>query len=303
MKIAITGGTGFIGRHIINQLAAEGHQLRCWYRNPAGRFAPVRGSVEWIAGELSAADTMKELVAGCDAVVHSALWKPGDRFRGGEGHLPDFIQRNVGGTIQLVEAAIQAECPRFVYLSSCAVHEIILDDRPLDETHPLWATSHYGAHKAAVEQFVHSYGKGQGYNICAVRPTGVYGLATPAPASKWFELVEAVTAGKEVTVSGGGKEVHVADVAGAVSLLLGCEPEKISGEAFNCYDRYVSRYEVASLARQLSGSDSIVHGQPRRPRHEICTDKIRELGMTFGGETRLRETIGQLVQAVQETAE
>ena len=61
------------------------------------------------------------------------------------------------------------------FFSTCAVHEVILDDRPLDETHPLWPTSHYGAHKAALEAFVHSYGLGQGWPICALRPTGIYG--------------------------------------------------------------------------------------------------------------------------------
>ena len=71
----------------------------------------------------------------------------------------------------------------------CAVHETILDDRPLDEAHPLWPHSHYGAHKAAIEAFVHSYGRGHGYPICALRPTGIYGLARPARASKWFDLI------------------------------------------------------------------------------------------------------------------
>ncbi len=53
--------------------------------------------------------------------------------------------------------------PRFVFISTCAVHDVILADRPLDEAHPLWPKSHYGAHKAALEKFVHSYGLGQGW--------------------------------------------------------------------------------------------------------------------------------------------
>ena len=65
----------------------------------------------------------------------------------------EFVEKNVLGTLQLIRAARQANVGRFVFVSTCAVHEKILDDRPLDETHPTWATRHYGAHKAAIEQF------------------------------------------------------------------------------------------------------------------------------------------------------
>ena len=56
------------------------------------------------------------------------------------------------GTLRLIESARAAGVGRFVFISTCAVHEKILDDRPLDEAHPLWAMSHYGAHKAAIEK-------------------------------------------------------------------------------------------------------------------------------------------------------
>src|SRR5207245_4692081 len=105
-----------------------------------------------------------------------------------EDPLP-FLEANLLGSLQLFQAAFAANVPRFVFISTCAVHEVILDDRPLDEAHPLWPTSHYGAHKAALEKFVHSYGLGQGWPICALRPTGVYGLAHPPQASRWFDLV------------------------------------------------------------------------------------------------------------------
>src|SRR5207302_10921611 len=140
----------------------------------------------------------------------AALFHPGGGFRGGEGDLPRFVEMNVVGTIRLIEAARAAGVSRFVFISTCAVHEKILDDRPLDETHPLWPTSHYGAHKAAIEAFVHSYGLGAGYPICALRPTGIYGLAHPPRRSQWFDLVAAVARGEDVECRGGGKEVHAA---------------------------------------------------------------------------------------------
>src|SRR5213078_3596193 len=117
-------------------------------------------------------------------------------------------------------------------------------DRPLDEAHPLWPQSHYGAHKAALEKFVHSYGLGQGWPICALRPTGIYGAAHPAEKSRWYDLVSQVARGEPIASAKGGKEVHAADVARAVALLLTADAPAIAGQAFNCCDRYISEEEV-----------------------------------------------------------
>ena len=174
----------------------------------------------------------------------------------------------------------------------------ILDDRPLDEAHPLWATSHYGAHKAAIEKFVHSYGLGQGFPICALRPTGVYGVSHPITNSKWFPLVSAIRRGESVNCSRGGKEVHAADVAKATSILL-TTGNNIAGEAFSCYDRYISELEVANLTKELTGSSSQIIGEPKQPKHQIATDKIRSLGMRFGGDMLLKQTISELLQGIE----
>src|SRR5262249_52889743 len=187
--------------------------------------------------------------------------------------------------------------PRFIFISTCAVHEVILDDRPLDEAHPLWPTSLYGAHKAALEKFVHSYGLGQGWAVCALRPTGIYGLAHPPQRSRSFDLVGQVVRGERVAPARGGKEVHAADVARAVDLLLHADAQAVAGQAFNCYDRYVAEQEVARLAKELTGSRSTIADLNRGPKHQIDTKKLRGLGMTFGGEALLRQTVAELVRA------
>lgn len=298
MQIALTGATGFVGHYIARHLAGESHHCRCWYREGSdrGSLDDVADNISWLEGELRAPGAAQALVKGCDAVVHAALYHPGGGFQGGEGDLLDFVDKNVLGSLELIEAARTAGVGRFVLISTCAVHDKILEDRPLDETHPTWPMSHYGAHKAALENFVHSYGWGQGYDICGLRPTGVYGVARPVERSKWFDLVQSVVRGEPVQCTRGGKEVHAADVARGVGILLNAA--NVAGEVYNCYDRYVSEYDVAVLAQRLSGAKGKIEGQRTSPKHEIVTEKLRRLGMTFGGAPLLEQTIGQLVAAV-----
>lgn len=299
--IALTGATGFLGRYIARELTRRQHTLRCWHRPESDRagFEDLTAQIEWAPGSLGDDAAAQRLVQGCDAVVHAALYHPGGGFRGGEGDLISFVEHNVVGTLKLIEAARAAGVGRFLFISTCAVHERILDDRPLDESHPLWATSHYGAHKGAIEKFVHSYGLGAGYPICALRPTGIYGIAHPPAESKWFELVQRVMRGEPVVCRRGGKEVHAADVARAVDLLLGVPAATMTGEAFNCYDQYISEWDVAHLARELSGGSGRIEGSQTTPKHQIETGKLRALGMKFGGRDLLRETIADLVRIVR----
>jgi nucleoside-diphosphate-sugar epimerase len=158
------------------------------------------------------------------------------------------------------------------------------------------------AHKAALEKFVHFFGFGEGWPVCALRPTGIYGLDHPPQRSRWFDLVGQVVHGQDIASPRGGKEVHALDVARAVELLLRADPSAISGQAFNCYDRYMAEEEVARIARDLSGSASRIEALNRGPKNQIQTGKLRALGMTFGGEALLRQTVAELVAAHQPTA-
>lgn len=295
MQVAITGATGFLGRYIVRKMHAVGNSCRCWFRSESNCYEPeTENSVlEWTPGELGDAAACADLLKGCDAVVHSGLHRTGESFRDDDADVAEFVQKNVVGTIQLIEAARKAGVRKFVYISTCAVHEKILDDRPLDETHPLWTMTHYGAHKAAVEQFVHSYGFGVGFPIVALRPTGVYGLHHQPERSKWFDLVQQVGGGADVNCTGGGKEVHAADVADATDILLHSNDN--AGEVYSCYDRYVSHFDVATIAKELSNSESKITGERSQPKHQIVSDKLKGRGMQFGGEERLRQTIAELI--------
>ena len=299
MRVAVTGATGFIGQYIVRHLIAQGHTCRCWYRTGspgAPGLDDIADSIEWLAGDLADAQSAADLVDVSDAVVHAALYRPGEGFRGAEGELIAFTDHNVMGSLRLIEAARRAEVPRFVFISTCAVHDVILEDRKLDEAHPMWPRSHYGAYKAAVEEFVYSYGLRYDYDICALRPTGVYGLHHVSSSSKWYNLVRSVSRGETNRItSQGGKEVHAADVANAVGILL-CA-ESVAGQAYNCYDRYVSQEYVAEIAAELSGRSITIERANPGPKHQIDTSKIRRLGMEFGGDALLRKTIGELLNS------
>lgn len=296
MRVAVTGATGFLGRYIVNHLLESGHRCRCWHRprsDRGGFIEPGGPKMEWLPGELGDPKAAQLLVENVDAVVHSALQHGGGRFRATGDDLMSFVELNVLGTLRLIQAARRANVGRFIFISTCAVHDVILQDRPLDETHPLWPKSHYGAHKAAIEKFVHSFGLGEGYAICALRPTGIYGLARPVSSSKWYGLVHAVKAGRPVESSAGGKEVHAADVAKAVGILL--TASGIAGQAYNCYDMYISDEMVARIARGLTGSDSRISDLNTGPRNQIQTAKLQALGMTFGGQALLEETVREML--------
>jgi hypothetical protein len=85
-------------------------------------------------------------------------------------------------------------------------------------------------------------------------------------------------------------------VAKAVEILL--RADGVAGQVYSCYDRYIAEYEVASIAKQITGSSSIVSGGRTSPKNQIVTEKLRALGMEFGGEALLAETIRQLVEVV-----
>src|SRR5262249_32712342 len=160
----------------------------------------VSQAIEWRPGELGDQVLTKSFVEGADAVVHAAVSWAGPRNRGSGNHGASdvFFNVNLTGSLQLFQAAFEVGVPRCVYVSSCAVHDVILGDRPRDETHPLWPKSHYGAHKAALEAFVHSYGFGKQWPICGLRPSGIYGMAHPSQTSRWYGLVGQVLRGEPI---------------------------------------------------------------------------------------------------------
>jgi len=146
MRLAVTGGTGFVGAHVIDAAIAAGHEVNALTR----RDQPPRAGVTWVAGHLDDREALKRLVENADAVIHVA----------GVINAPDaagFEVGNVAGTLAMLAAATAAGIHRFVHVSSLAAREPQL--------------SLYGASKARAEELVES----SGLDWAVVRPPAVYG--------------------------------------------------------------------------------------------------------------------------------
>ncbi|WP_372896470.1 NAD-dependent epimerase/dehydratase family protein [Stieleria sp.] len=297
MRIALTGATGFLGRYLVRRLLNDGHTITAWYRTPPAT-APEFDPISWIRGELGVLDHAEQLVESADAVVHAGLFRGGASFMDSGDDPLEYWQRNATGSLQLLDAAERAGVKRFLFVSSGTVHDTVLPDRPLDETHPLLPSTLYGAYKASVETLVHHYGASGKLLAATVRPPSIYGLADPAQDSRWFDLVAQVCAEKDVRAGGGSKAVHADDIAKAVSLLL-TQDDAIAGQTYNCCDRMISDFEVATIAKRITGSSSNISGHAKTAKHEIVTEKLQALGMRFGGTALLEQTIAELISAIR----
>jgi len=111
MRIAITGGTGFVGSHMIELALSEGHQVNALTRRPQ---APQDG-VTWVEGALDQTASLDALCKGCDAVIHVAGVI--------NGSTQEFHQGNVVGTENMIAAAKGAGIRRFVHVSSLSARE------------------------------------------------------------------------------------------------------------------------------------------------------------------------------------
>jgi len=146
MIVAVTGGTGFVGSHVIDCAAAAGLEVQALTRRPQ----PPRPGIRWIEGALGDADALRRLVSGAASVVHVAgVINARDPV--------EFERGNVEGTLAMLAAATAAGVTRFVHVSSLAAREPKL--------------SLYGASKARAEDLV----RRSGLDWAIVRPPAIYG--------------------------------------------------------------------------------------------------------------------------------
>ena len=282
MLVALTGASGFIGSYTAKALHAAGHAVRALVR-PTSRRDPIEPFVaEWRTGDAADPQALAGLVAGADAVIHNAAdWDALER-----SPLANY-ERNVLGSLRLLEAARQAGVEQFLFVSSVAVYHEILSDRPLDEDHPTWPSSVYGAYKAAVEPHLKAYHVTYGLNTSAWRPAAVYGVDPVLKNSQWYELVDAARRGGTVDTPAGGKITHVQDVADALALAVG--DGSVAGQFYNLVDGYMYWQQAAEFAKEVTGSAAtIVDRKGGGPKNQFDTCKAVDFFNRHGNSVALR---------------
>jgi dihydroflavonol-4-reductase len=157
MRAFVTGGTGFIGRHLVGKLRERGDEVAVLVRT-AGKADDLRRlGCEIIEGDLSDTDAIRRGVQGRDAVFHvGATYKVGIP----KSARPAMRDANVGGTERVLDAAIEAGVPRTVYVSTGNVYGNT-NGRVVDETYvrpqppeflSYYDQTKYEAHQAALRR-------------------------------------------------------------------------------------------------------------------------------------------------------
>lgn len=218
MTIALTGGTGFVGRTLIERALERGAEIRALARSPQ---EPCAG-VEWVRGDLADFAALTRLVSGAEAVIHVAGVVNASDAAG-------FEAGNVAGTLSVIEACVAAGVPRLIFVSSLAARQPNL--------------SAYGASKARAEKLVAT----SGLDWTIVRPPAIYGPRD----REIFELFRAARWGVVPLPPPGRLSVlHVADLA---DLLLALLPggEEVTGRTFEPDDGRSDGWSNAELARAI----------------------------------------------------
>ncbi|HWK63795.1 MAG TPA: NAD(P)-dependent oxidoreductase [Rhizobiaceae bacterium] len=297
-KTLVAGGTGFVGRFIVERLLREGHDVAVFGRTapPPGYFT---GPVRFFSGMLDPAQDFSQALADADFLVHAAFDHVPGRYRGGEGEDPEgFRRRNLDGSLALFGAAKQAGLRRAIFLSSRAAYGGEATGAILTEDMPCHPGSLYGQVKRATEEALRAMADPHFVPI-SLRVTGVYGPSGHGRLHKWSGLFADYLAGKPIEPRA-GSEVHGDDVAAAVSLMLATPAQAVSGHMFNVSDMLVDRRDILAIVRKVT---ACAHPLPERAEAAaiaiMATERLHAHGWRPGGWPLFAETVEGLARQHQ----
>jgi len=243
----LTGGTGLVGSHVIEEALARGHRVRVLVRATSDTRQLDRWGVEKVLGDLADAAALRRGVEGADWVFHCAA-KVGDW-----GTLEEFRLLNVEAFRLLLDAAADAQVSRFVHVSSLGVYEARDHHGTDEETPPAVASlDAYTRSKAEAEALALRYVSERGLPLAVVRPGFIYG---PRDRTVLPKLLAALRA-KRFFYFGSGEQVlnciYVKNLVHA--LFLAAEVPGAVGQVFNVTDggRVTKRQFVGRVA-ELAG--------------------------------------------------
>jgi NAD dependent epimerase/dehydratase len=178
-EILVTGAGGFIGSHLVEELAHRGNHVRAFLRYTSAAsignlvYLPekVRRNITTIFGDVRDADAVRRAAEGCDLIFHLAasIAIPYSYL-----HPREVLETNLMGTLNVLTAARDLKIKRLVHTSTSEVYGTA-QKVPIDEFHPLQGQSPYAASKIAADKLVQSFHRSFGIPVAIVRPFNTYG--------------------------------------------------------------------------------------------------------------------------------
>jgi UDP-glucose 4-epimerase len=305
--ILVTGGAGFIGSHLADALSDC--TLRIVDDFSTGREENLQrraaqGHLEIIRGDLRDWSILPGLLKGVDVVFHLAC----RGVRHSIGHPLENHEINATATLQLLEAARRAEVERFVHVSSSEVYGTARSV-PMDEDHPTFPETVYGASKLAGECYARACHRTHGFPTIVVRPFNNFGPRSHHEGDSGEVIprfvVWALNGQAPVIFGDGGQTrdfIYVEDTAHWLRRAAECDA--LVGQTVNLGSgNETSIRELADVVYDVVRSARIdPEFRPPRPgdvrRHVADIAKAREI---LGFETRvsLREGIERLVDSLR----
>ena len=251
-KIFLTGGTGYLGKHLVREFLQAGYEVLLLTRPGSDRRGLPLGGVRYVEGDLTVPESFADVLHEVGAVVHSAglvsAWER-DRKR--------FERINVQGLRGLLEACANAHVARVLYTSSFFTLGPGGDASPRNENQgvPVVGFNDYDRTKILAARVVEDYRR-DGLDVVSVLPTVIYGPGARTQGNHVATILEDLLAGRLRGILGDGSQqwnyVYVDDVARGHRLAL----ER--GEAQRNYllgGENRSLLEFLELAAELGGVD------------------------------------------------
>jgi UDP-glucose 4-epimerase len=256
--VLVTGGSGFIGRHVVSELTEAGAVVRV-----VDLVAHPDPSVDTVIGDIADPDTLEAAFdGGFDSIVHLAAVTSVLRSL----EQPELTFRtNVAGTAALLEAGRKAGVSSLSFATTNAVTGLMQAPK-ISEAAVLRPLTPYGSTKAAGEMLMSAYTASYGLRCACIRLTNVYGPGMQAKDSIVARLMRAIRLGGTFEIYGDGNQVrdyvHAHDVVAAMGLAL--VSDEWSGPMVIGSGTSLSVHEVVQAVRDVSGAELPVrHGDAK----------------------------------------
>lgn len=257
-RFLVTGGSGFIGSHVVDELVQADAADVVIFDAAGPGDGPSGKDVRRIEGDVRDREAVRGAAEGVDGVFHLAVLPLGPSVA--DPRLAHDV--NVGGSLNVLEAARDAGVAKVVYSSASSVYGDT--NETMDEEHPLATRTMYGATKLAGELYLRAFNDAYGLDYVTLRYMNVYGPRQEGG------LVVAVTrrllSGQAPTIEGDGSQsfdfVHVRDVAAANVLAMASD---VGDDAFNVGSgREASVRDVVAKLIEITGADVKPQYDPSR---------------------------------------